>query len=76
MLWGGTEWAGSARAGHTMPPQLAHGACTINTVLINYGEKLLLAREPRLPVYKVNALMLSFKEHFHQLKPAERSCDI
>lgn len=31
-------------------------------VLINYGEKSLLAQELRLAAYKVNALMLSFKE--------------
>lgn len=60
---------------HCHTPQQAPGTCTINMVLINYGEKLLLAQEPRLVAYKVNALMLSFKEHFHQLKPTERFCD-
>lgn len=63
-------------AGLATPLQQASGTCAINMILINYGEKLLLAKEPKLPAYKVNALMLSFKEDFHQLKPAERCCDI
>lgn len=54
----------SACAGLATPPQQACGTCTINTVLINYGEKSLLAQEPRLAAYKVNALMLSFKRTF------------
>ena len=64
------------RAGLATPLQQASGTCAINMILINYGEKLLLAKEPTLSAYKVNALMLSFKEIVHQLNPAERCCYI